>query len=603
MKKRILLFCLLMISIICIFAISVSAAETKTVDGVTYYLYKSGSNYYCEATNANKSCTLETVIIPETITGSDGNAYTFVQVNQDAFNGNKNIKYVSLPATLKTIKPTAFRDCTSLEYVEFNNNQNDVDFNNWGHFYGCKSLKAFAFPQNTTVVTNRILSGCTSLQAVCLPSAAVKIGSNGGGQGPFCGNTQMYFVSEYFSVVDENGNFYGDKFEMPSKPTVYEMPESLTTVIGHVRKEFGGNGGSVAGSIFQNCKNLNEVIVFGSGFNYIGSHNLFNGMGSQESPKTVVFKGDIKGAVTLQNAQYVSFVFTNSADKSLADIGLVNVLKNSNNTDSYMYFCAEEAKYNYHTSSSEISDAAQIAEYVASLEKITEAKHVYVVKVSTLPTCTENGVNGYKCFCGNESEDAEFVDALGHQKSVLVEIKYNGAALYFEKGDTTYYCERCESEHTVENEAEALFAAVGYSHTVEGNPTKAIMQSFGVNHKAIAKYNEYTQNDILDFGVFAATENGLGENTDVFGDDGITSVAKVNVASYKTKSFDLIEMKLGGLEGKGDVSYEDAKLYCCAYVQVANGEKIESYYATKGASGALVGTSLSNAVSYNDLTK
>ena len=78
MKKKILLFVAIVAMLVCLFAISASAATTETIDGVTYYL----NNGSASVTNANKSCALETVIIPETVVGADGKEYTVKEINQ-----------------------------------------------------------------------------------------------------------------------------------------------------------------------------------------------------------------------------------------------------------------------------------------------------------------------------------------------------------------------------------------------------------------------------------------------------------------------------------------------------------------------------------------
>ena len=85
--------------LICIFAISVSAA-TETIDGITYSL---NSGNKASVTNANKSITLETVIIPDTVVGSDGKTYAVTAINEGAFRDNQNIKYLSLSANITSM--------------------------------------------------------------------------------------------------------------------------------------------------------------------------------------------------------------------------------------------------------------------------------------------------------------------------------------------------------------------------------------------------------------------------------------------------------------------------------------------------------------------
>ena len=122
MKKKILLFVAIVAMLVCLFAFSASAASTETIDGVTYYL----NNGSASVTNANKSCALETVIIPEVVIGADGKEYTVKTINQQAFKDNKTIKYVSIPATMTKLDAAAFYGCSNLVFVDFNDNQNTI---------------------------------------------------------------------------------------------------------------------------------------------------------------------------------------------------------------------------------------------------------------------------------------------------------------------------------------------------------------------------------------------------------------------------------------------------------------------------------------------
>ena len=523
----------------------------------------------------------------ETLT-SKGQEYTCVMpstltnVYNNAFHNCDGLKAIKFTGSTLTIGQESLRSMNSLEYLYFPKSSS-LSIPSCEVFSDNGKLKAVALPDNCTLIPDRGFKNCTSLKAVYLPANLYELRTNGWDQAPFTSNPEMYFVNDWFSVLDENGNFLFDSFEMPERPEVYYFPSTLTLLFNRD-----------SGTGFYNCYKINPVLVFPASVTSIKINDgLLINCGTKGETKTAVFLGDmVKICHSSQDSRLnnIQYVFVNANDKTTADVEIVNNNGNKPASTSIISFCQSKTSYN------------MIAKGGTYGESLGES-HIYKVAVNTPATCVENGVNGFECFCGADSDKAEIVPALGHQKSEMLEITYNGKSLYFENGDITYKCERCSQNHVVEDEAEALFSALGYTYTEAKAMSKAIMQSFGVNKTAIKKYNEYTESDIVNYGVLAATENGLGDTTDVFGDDGAASVAKVNVASYLNKSFDLIEMKLGGLEGKDGVSYMDAKLYCCAFVQIAKGETIESYYATKGAEGALVGTALSGAVSYNDLTK
>ena len=590
MKKKILLCLCTVAMLACLFAISVSAATTEVIGNFTYYLNKGNAT----VTSANQSCALETVIIPETVTGADGNEYTVKTIDQNAFNGNLNLKYLSLPATITKIGPAAFKGCKNLQFVDFNDNQNDIDFNNWGHFAECTSLKAFAFPDNVTTITNRVLYKCTSLEAVYLPANAVKIGTNGNGQGPFCGNTKMYLVSEKFEVTDENGDFYGDSFVQPAKPSVYVMPSTLTTVIGHVRKEFGGTGGggSYAGSLFQNCTSINDVIVFGDGFGYIGCYNMFSGMGTSSSPKSVVFLGDIQGAVTLQSAQYVSLVFANANDKTPSNLGFVSIVKNVNNTSSYMYFCIDGSKYDYHTSNAEITDATAVSEYVNGLAKISEAYHVAnPLKTETTPAdCVNDRAETTYCFCKAKigSNPVEGT-ALGHEYdlakgAVKSKIEY---ANYLASGILNTKCARCE-ECNESSVAPIISSFDGFSTKIASD---GLVIKYTVNKEAIDEYVKVNGGSI-ELGFVVAAKHLAGE--ELIGTDGkaTANVMKMSVITHSASSesgvyYSGAELKITGTwDGTVDVDgvatdVKEVKFYMAGYI-ISNG--VVSYLNKGGSS-------------------
>ena len=118
MRKKVLLVVLMLMLFCVLFAISVSAA-TETIDGITYSL---NSGNKASVTNANKSITLETVIIPDTVVGSDGKTYAVTAINEGAFRDNKNIKYLSLSANITSMGGGCLYGCSSLIFVDFNDN-------------------------------------------------------------------------------------------------------------------------------------------------------------------------------------------------------------------------------------------------------------------------------------------------------------------------------------------------------------------------------------------------------------------------------------------------------------------------------------------------
>ena len=114
MKKKIILMLATVALLVCAFAISVSAAEC--IDGI-YYTF-SGTEATVSSDN-QKSCQLETVVIPEKVTFNN-TEYTVTSIVTKAFGsgnsggGNGNIKSLTVPSTVTSIGEYAFANCPNL---------------------------------------------------------------------------------------------------------------------------------------------------------------------------------------------------------------------------------------------------------------------------------------------------------------------------------------------------------------------------------------------------------------------------------------------------------------------------------------------------------
>lgn len=290
------------------------------------------------------------------IDGTDGllifpEGFKSIGANNAFYNCDK-IKYVEFPSTFTYLGQAAFHDCDGLLLVSFDKineaisngtRTSIVDFNNCGTFKYCDNLVALSIPELTTVAINRLATGCTNLTAVYMPDTIKQIGSNGNGQGAFDDCKNMYFVQESFTVSQciVNGQVDLTKLDLPEKPSVYHMPASFVEFIGHVEI----NQWSKSGTIFRNCVALNDTIVFGESFVYFNANNAFQGAGTESAPKNIVFLADMTKYVPTQNCSYINFIFVNKNDKSLNDIGIINVHGHKDIKNSYMYFCASGTKY------------------------------------------------------------------------------------------------------------------------------------------------------------------------------------------------------------------------------------------------------------------
>lgn len=533
-------------------------------------------------------------------------------INTFAFSECKAIEAIIFPSTLTYIGQQGFSYMDNVKIVSMDRITGALTLHNCGHFRGLKNLVAVSLPEGIVEVSNRAFADCANLTAVYMPNSVKYLCSNGGGQGSFCNASKMYFVQESFTVEEciVDGKVDTSKLSLPQKPEVYYMPTSLLTFTGHTYT----NDSSCNATIFKNCYAINDVLVFPESFTKMVTMRPFENMASAESPKTIVFLGDIQEFAISHQSRYITFIFANENDEGFEDLGIKRVTGNSNEAGSKAFFCSTGTKYDLAVSGRVGSDTdptteksiANINTTVNAIKATASQESLHIANPQKTEvndaTCTTIGGKIYYCFCGEKIGEEKTADALGHNKSEIVVINYNGANRFFETGDITYHCDRCNLEHTVEDEAEIIFVARGYSYTEMGEARKAIMQAFGINRVALAIYNENTDKEIVDYGVLAVTEKGLNGATDIFDTDGTVNTRKANAASHFGRNFDLIEMKISGLEGEKDgIKFANEKIYCCAYIQIKNGDIIDSYYASKGNDGKLIDESLFGGVSFNEL--
>ena len=530
------------------------------------------------------------LIIPEGVT-TISSACAFTECDE--------IVYVEFPSTITYVGQAAFSFCDKLQLVSFDKvdakiraaiangeSYTKVDFNNCGTFKGCKSLVALSVPEGTTAIINRFVAqGCTSLTAFYMPNTVTSFGTNGGGQGPFCDANSMYFVQEPFTVGQclVDGKVDLSKLVLPEKPEVYYMPTAFTGFSGHIET----NQYSKDGTMFRNCTSLNSVIVFAENFVTCNANNMFQGVGTKDSPKTVVFTGDIQQYITNKNASYISFVFTNKNDKSPADIGITRVNKVTN-TDSYMYFCESGLKYSY-ASTSELKDADAIGTFIASLESTSETKHVRnkFLDDSTPADCVNPEISFTFCFCGYDLGAQETAPALGHAKDLEADEMWNYGGNYYANAVYVYHCTRCLENYDSEDEVadSALFVNLGYSSIIDGEGESAIgslVTKTLVNVKVVEKYNNTLKGETIKYGIIVG---GAGSETPVNADgtvNGTYAVCKFDGTKYAN-----VEMKISGINSGAFAT----KLYCATYV-ILNGEVS---YLTDGAI-----SKTAQAITFND---
>ena len=174
MKKKILLGIILVLAVMCLFAVTASAVE---IDGVHYTL-NGGENPTAEVSTDNQTATTEIVKIPSTI-DYEGVTYKVTSIASSAFRGNRTMKELRILSEHITTIPSAmiadtYDGALAKIYIDFakitsiggaglnpsNQTNGNSPMRNLFYYYDAK-----AFVENGTdvIITCPDFSNCTSI--------------------------------------------------------------------------------------------------------------------------------------------------------------------------------------------------------------------------------------------------------------------------------------------------------------------------------------------------------------------------------------------------------------------------------------------------------
>ena len=581
MKKKIFLALAVMTMLVCIFAISVSAATVKfngqEYEVTTYTDVEAKTKI--DVTNTDDVVVFEDGFCCPTayvfkdqdyvnghnnnhgdgkyafdftyINGKTNKEYTFedirkvdipqgvVKIGHRAFQDVTTLVEVSIPSSVTTIEGCAFEKATGLKRCTFEHRENDglTYLPDW-MFSECSSLEALSIPDCVTEIEGKcFIRKCTNLTAVYLSKNLSSFSYTGGSshEGPFNECVNMYFVNEPFT----NNN-------IPEKPEVYCFPSGLSSE-------------KMTGTFFRNCSSLNKVLVFGESVTALSNSNFFEGCGNE----TVVFLGDMTKVSATSNWPWSTknIYFANVNDKSAEDLEL-----SINKSTQRAIFCHAEGNTTH------LADPRQ---------SVTTKE----------PNCVDNEWKNAYCFCGAYMGEVEIPNSNNGGKhdlenATVISITYTG----FDKaGIKTLKCEKCGAANITE-ETPALFTCLGYSSSESEN--SGIVVGFSTNSKAVSEYTEATGNT-LNYGVFAVSQGKLGDK-EIFGEDG-KATSGVITADVTKPDFTMFDLKIVGFTD----AQKDKNLAMGAYVAVTDGETTTYSYMQDDKKGTFDGRYY--FVSYNDI--
>ena len=551
MKKKLLLASIVISALICLFAISVSAAVTTyndaptknnitvSVDDVvvfndgfscpTAYVFKDQSTI---AGGGHNSPSIAGAFDFSYIREKTGKEYSFADiveldlpegltsVGQYAAMGITTLEKISFPKTITSLGQCIFQSASGLEECVFEHTETS-DFKTFPNFtfYGCTNLKAFSMPDCITKVDGVAqFAQCTSLTAVYLSKNITTWSSGNQGSASFYNDASVYFVNAPFTYDN-----------IPTKPSVYYFPKNLE---------------SISGETFKTCTNLNDYLVFGEKLTTIYYDNapwVFNGCGGTS---TIVFLGDMQ-SVKIGNSSSAFYwsvknvIFANKNDVSYETAGITA------SKSSAVIFCNAQGN----------------------------TTHIKEKTVTTEATCTLAAGTHDLCFCGAtiSSVVAEGALPLGHDKNGAELLIYypevGGVPNYFADAYHSYVCQRCAADVDEKQVGTALFTEKGYSkETYEGG--NAFTYGIKLNKDAEKAYVE--NGNVISYGFIIGSENETSTNGNIMNANGTTSLEKYILTDFAVseyETFSIYNVRIYGLTEE----QKTQPVYCNAYV-IANGK-------------------------------
>lgn len=158
---KLLVFALLFVGVI-----TQASAEAFTVNGVVYRITDTGVAVNNLATDNNLN---GIVYVPEEVQYGS----TTYKVTGIDYLGNKDIKEISLPGTIKKIADRTFMNCNNLQTVKLGEG---ISYVSEEMFYNCTALKYVSLPNSLQNIGRLAFGVCKSLKALQLPKALDSLG-------------------------------------------------------------------------------------------------------------------------------------------------------------------------------------------------------------------------------------------------------------------------------------------------------------------------------------------------------------------------------------------------------------------------------------------
>ena len=486
MKKKILFIFSLAVFLVCMLAISVSAAVQ--IDGIYYSLSGSGENATATVTIDNVNCEKVDVVIPQTVT-HEGQTYTVTTIANHAFGGtsfgaNQTIKSIVIPETVTSIGSHFLRGC-SVETVVIKANTKDLTS---AQFYNCTKLTSVDMSESTIENITIAFTNCSALETVKFPSTLKSL------------NDQAFFGCSKLASVD--------------------LSDTVLETIG--------------GKVFQNCSSLSTIKLPSTFKGFTGTNAI-----QQTSMTTLVLPHGLQTLVNTslpQNYSLYMVVFP-EIDETVTGIGS-NPFHDNNGKPEVVIYSGNN--YEYVTGTGMIFAGYTVAPFSEYDPTRTYTGRNLFYGADTCDECNGlvNKQEENKCcgICSNCGEKDIFDNPEHTTEWTVIGAYLTG----YTATNTCIYCENDINSEIID----PLFTSKGYSCTVFDGVI-SIVQGFDINREAIARYEELADKQVS-YGVVATSVNKVADgNIDVVNNvDGVTAI---DFTSAEKKEFTRFEIKVADI--------------------------------------------------------
>lgn len=160
---KLLVFALLFVGVI-----TQASAKAFTVNGVVYRITDTG----VAVNNLAKDNNLNGIVyVPEEVQYGS----TTYKVTGIDYLGNRDIKEISLPGTIKNIADWTFQNCNNLQTVKLGEG---ISYVSEQMFNNCTALKHVSLPNSLQNIGSLAFGACTSLKSLQLPKALESLGNS-----------------------------------------------------------------------------------------------------------------------------------------------------------------------------------------------------------------------------------------------------------------------------------------------------------------------------------------------------------------------------------------------------------------------------------------